>query len=642
MRAVAGLLVLLLAACEGEPVVGALGRWSVAFSGTHVSFAGTSPQAVAPGGRLSIQVTPDPAYTLSKTVGGTCAVGVWNGDIYTTGPVRSNCSVSFSAVPKGLPESPPTISVQAGAHGTVAPAGATTVERGESQLFTAAADSHYHVDQWLLDGVVAQTGGQTFTLSNVTANHTLAVTFVIDRFTVTPSSGANGNLSPSAPQAVDYGGSVAFTATPSSGYGVLEWQVDGVMVQTGGTAYALTNITANHAVSVSFASTTLATSVSALALSVDDSGTNAALTGNPRVIAVTNTGAIAATNLSVNANGLPTGTSLGANSCGSTLAAGASCSVALVPGAVASPDGSSTPCTSGTAPVAGTVTFSANNGNSVQVNVYVLGYGCQYQGGFVFAVDDATPNTGSIGGKVVSLIDQAAPFLNSGAQGSGIIWTSNGVGATQSDYSADVVPFISELSTTGAPDPTYGDALSHYNSTYTNTVSFPLPTAGAFTPCHGATDGACNTSNLITYYDAFQTGHGVGGFPYSLSAGPTSHAFYAAGLCTQTIAGRSDWYLPAICELDAVSPSITCPASTQSMIATLPFLVGDWTVATPATSCSPPSGTQCLAGIYWSSSQEAAFAFNGVWVERFHTNSDQDPLGKNNRLGVRCARALIP
>ncbi|CAM2771410.1 DUF1566 domain-containing protein [Legionella anisa] len=36
----------------------------------------------------------------------------------------------------------------------------------------------------------------------------------------------------------------------------------------------------------------------------------------------------------------------------------------------------------------------------------VLGYGCIYQGGFLFSVDDSTPNTGSIGGKVAALTDE--------------------------------------------------------------------------------------------------------------------------------------------------------------------------------------------------------------------------------------------
>ncbi|WP_133133795.1 DUF1566 domain-containing protein, partial [Legionella sp. W10-070] len=52
-------------------------------------------------------------------------------------------------------------------------------------------------------------------------------------------------------------------------------------------------------------------------------------------------------------------------------------------------------------------TVSADNASSTDINVLVLGYGCIYQGGFLFSVNDATPNTGSIGGKVAALSDQS-------------------------------------------------------------------------------------------------------------------------------------------------------------------------------------------------------------------------------------------
>ena len=67
-------------------------------------------------------------------------------------------------------------------------------------------------------------------------------------FTITPSAGANGAISPSSAQTVNTGGSVSFTATPNSGYTVKNWSVDGTVVQTGGTSFTLANITANHSV----------------------------------------------------------------------------------------------------------------------------------------------------------------------------------------------------------------------------------------------------------------------------------------------------------------------------------------------------------------------------------------------------------
>ena len=149
---------------------------------------------------------------------------------------------------------PPTyiVTPSAGANGTITPDTPQTVTQGDSVSFTATPNTGYVVNQWLLDGNLVQTGGTSYTLSNVTANHNVQVTFAIQTFTVTPSAGANGTISPSTPQTVNYNDSVTFTATPSTGYLVNQWLLDGNLVQTGGTSYTLSNVTANHNVQVTF------------------------------------------------------------------------------------------------------------------------------------------------------------------------------------------------------------------------------------------------------------------------------------------------------------------------------------------------------------------------------------------------------
>lgn len=189
------------------------------------------------------------------------------------------------------------------------------------------------------------------------------------QYTVTPSAGANGSISPSTAQVVNSGSTITFTATPDAGYGVNQWLVDGALVQTGGTTYQLTNITSNHTVNVTFDTVTLTPSVSLLALSVNcrpasafTTTQNAALTGNPRQITIRNTGSISATNVSVSTSGLPSGTSITSNTCSNTLNAGDSCVIMLTPGAVASSDLNNAVCTSGTQPVGGMITITADGG----------------------------------------------------------------------------------------------------------------------------------------------------------------------------------------------------------------------------------------------------------------------------------------
>lgn len=110
----------------------------------------------------------------------------------------------------------------------------------------------------------------------------------------------------------------------------------------------------------------------------------------------------------MSSSGFPAGTSITNDTCSGTLNPGDSCDITITPGSGASTDMNANACTTapGTEPVPTIVTVSADNAPSVNINVLILGYGCIYQGGFLFTVDDNTPDTGSIGGKVTALADE--------------------------------------------------------------------------------------------------------------------------------------------------------------------------------------------------------------------------------------------
>ncbi|MGD0552817.1 MAG: S8 family serine peptidase [Sedimentisphaerales bacterium] len=144
------------------------------------------------------------------------------------------------------------IHASAGANGSISPNGDITKDYGSSQQFTASPNIGYEVNEWTVDGNSVQSGGTTYTLSNITATHTVHVTFKILTYTVTASAGANGSISPNGDITKDYGSSQQFTASPNIGYEVNEWTVDGNNVQTGGTTYTLSDITATHTVAVTF------------------------------------------------------------------------------------------------------------------------------------------------------------------------------------------------------------------------------------------------------------------------------------------------------------------------------------------------------------------------------------------------------
>lgn len=375
---------------------------------------------------------------------------------------------------------------------------------------------------------------------------------------------------------------------------------------------------------------TLSTSASQLALSVtgltEYGVSGAPSSGLARVITITNTGSNIAVNLVVTPPTWPAGTS-SSTTCGSTLAASSSCAITITPGATATSDGTN-PCSSGTAPVPGAVQVSADNATTVSSDVVVLGYGCVYQGGYVYAFDDTTPHTGSVGGKVATTSDQAAAYPN------GIVWSSNGGAGGGSggfdpvDTSYDTLPGIGETSTSATGSPTYAAFASFFSSTYTNTNPF---TSASFAMCNGISDGSCNTDNILTFYNQFITNNtqaNGGSTPFTASSGPTNIIYYAAGLCTQTIASYSDWYLPAICEMGYGSGA--CGTSGAPKLQNIQYSLID------------SSGLSAPAGYYWSSTEYSFGPQNNASDQFFAAGggSYQVFTGKSITLGVRCSRAL--
>ena len=96
------------------------------------------------------------------------------GTTYTLNNIQSDLSVhvTFKSVP---PQH--TITVSAGANGSIGPSGTIVKNDGESQQFTAMPNTGYTVDTWYLDGSADQTGGTTYTLNNIQSDHAVYVTF---------------------------------------------------------------------------------------------------------------------------------------------------------------------------------------------------------------------------------------------------------------------------------------------------------------------------------------------------------------------------------------------------------------------------------------------------------------------------------
>ena len=138
-----------------------------------------------------------------------------------------------------------TLTYTAGANGTITGTSPQTVNYGaDGSEVTAVPNTGYHFVDWS-DGVL--TAARTDT--NVTANVNVTANFAINTYTLTYMAGANGTITGTSPQTVNYGADgTPVTAVPNTGYHFVDWS-DGVLTA----ARTDTNVTANVSVTANFA-----------------------------------------------------------------------------------------------------------------------------------------------------------------------------------------------------------------------------------------------------------------------------------------------------------------------------------------------------------------------------------------------------
>ena len=149
-----------------------------------------------------------------------------------------------------------TVTASAGSNGSISPSGSVTVGSGANQSFSITPNSGYQTATLTIDGS-AVTAANSYTFSNVTANHAIAATFsqtATTTYTITASAGSNGAISPSGAVTVNSGSNQSFTITPNSGCQVATLTVDGSAV-TAANSYTFSNVTANHTIAATFSQT---------------------------------------------------------------------------------------------------------------------------------------------------------------------------------------------------------------------------------------------------------------------------------------------------------------------------------------------------------------------------------------------------
>lgn len=157
------------------------------------------------------------------------------------------------------------------AGGTISPnANEVVAPSAASKTYTITPDAGYHIADVTINGVSnpGAVAAGSYQAPNVTGDVAIVATFAptVATYTLTPSAGPNGAISPATVQTVNAGDSKTFTITPNAGYKVADVLVNGVS-KGAITTYQFTNVQANGTIAASFAVKTTTVTLSKVKLS---------------------------------------------------------------------------------------------------------------------------------------------------------------------------------------------------------------------------------------------------------------------------------------------------------------------------------------------------------------------------------------
>ena len=216
-------------------------------AGARGSISPATVQTIESGASSAVfAITPNAGYHVADVLVDGASVGAVTSYQFTNVTADHTISALFAADTF-------TITPGAGANGSISPATAQAVTSGSNAAFSMTPAGGYHVADVLVDG--ASVGAVTsYTFTNVTANHTIAVTFAANpvvTYTITANADANGAIAPNGAQVVNSGANVTFTITPAAGFYIAGVVVDGVSAGAV-SSYTFTNVVADHTIAATF------------------------------------------------------------------------------------------------------------------------------------------------------------------------------------------------------------------------------------------------------------------------------------------------------------------------------------------------------------------------------------------------------
>ena len=212
---------------------------SINFTGVmRYSISGTTTSAQGPMSGVTMTLAGAASATTATDVSGNYTFnGLINGSYtvtpvkagYTFTPASSSVSINGANIAAGnfsAAVTAFTVTPSAGSGGSISPSSPQTVNYNSTISFTATPTVGYYLAS--VSGCGATYSGNIITTAPVTANCTVSAVFAINTYTINPSAGSNGTISPSTLQTVSYNGTSSFTITPNTGYHIANVLVDGV------------------------------------------------------------------------------------------------------------------------------------------------------------------------------------------------------------------------------------------------------------------------------------------------------------------------------------------------------------------------------------------------------------------------------
>ena len=194
------------------------------------------------GTAVTLTATPAPGWYFSQ----------WSGNAsgaMTTTTVVMDAHKTVTATFTPIPPAYYTLTMGIAGSGVVTPSvGTHTYLSGTVVNLQASPATGWDFDGWTGD---LESGDNPATLT-MDGNKEVTATFSAATFVITPTAGAGGQIIPATPQTVAYGGDIAFTIVPDTGYHIADVGVDGVS-QGGIGSYTFSNVTADHTFTATFA-----------------------------------------------------------------------------------------------------------------------------------------------------------------------------------------------------------------------------------------------------------------------------------------------------------------------------------------------------------------------------------------------------